>query len=71
MSEIFEMKLKALLDKRGWTGCRLSILSGVEPGLIYGYMKGQHRPRRDTLDKLCEALGVPMDYFDEVRHEGD
>ena len=59
----------AIRARRGSRGLREA---AVECGLALGTMSGlenEARPDLDTFAKVCEWIGVPMDYFRAERAE--
>ena len=60
-------RLKAARTKAGITQKELGIRIGMEPGSASGrmnhYEKGRHTPDIDTLKRMADELGVPINYF--------
>ncbi|MGC6061458.1 helix-turn-helix domain-containing protein [Enterobacter kobei] len=60
-------RLKAARTKAGITQRELGIRIGMEPGSASGrmnhYEKGRHIPDIDTLKRMADELGVPLNYF--------
>jgi transcriptional regulator with XRE-family HTH domain len=60
-------RLKAARTKVGLTQKDLGIRIGMEPSSASGrmnhYEKGRHTPDIDTLKRIADELGVPLNYF--------
>jgi len=60
-------RLKAARTKAGITQRELGIRIGMEPSSASGrmnhYEKGRHIPDIDTLKRMADELGVPINYF--------
>jgi len=60
-------RLKAARTKAGITQKDLGIRIGMEPSSASGrmnhYEKGRHTPDIDTLKRMADELGVPINYF--------
>ncbi|EBB0508981.1 helix-turn-helix domain-containing protein [Serratia proteamaculans] len=60
-------RLKAARTKAGITQKELGIRIGMEPSSASGrmnhYEKGRHTPDIDTLKRMADELGVPINYF--------
>lgn len=60
-------RLKTARTKAGITQRELGIRIGMEPGSASGrmnhYEKGRHVPDIDTLKRMADELGVPLNYF--------
>ncbi|WP_329600490.1 helix-turn-helix transcriptional regulator (plasmid) [Citrobacter koseri] len=60
-------RLKTARTKAGITQRELGIRIGMEPSSASGrmnhYEKGRHIPDIDTLKRMADELGVPINYF--------
>ncbi|WP_133522979.1 helix-turn-helix transcriptional regulator [Buttiauxella sp. JUb87] len=60
-------RLRAARTKAGITQKELGIRIGMEPSSASGrmnhYEKGRHTPDIDTLKRMADELGVPINYF--------
>ncbi|WP_391488801.1 helix-turn-helix domain-containing protein [Leclercia tamurae] len=60
-------RLKTARTKAGLTQRELGIRIGMEPSSASGrmnhYEKGRHIPDIDTLKRMADELGVPINYF--------
>ncbi|MBT1886632.1 MULTISPECIES: helix-turn-helix domain-containing protein [Enterobacteriaceae] len=60
-------RLKTARTKAGITQKELGIRIGMEPSSASGrmnhYEKGRHTPDIDTLKRMADELGVPINYF--------
>ncbi|EFJ2219818.1 helix-turn-helix transcriptional regulator [Escherichia coli] len=60
-------RLKIARTKAGITQRELGIRIGMEPSSASGrmnhYEKGRHIPDIDTLKRMADELGVPLNYF--------
>jgi transcriptional regulator with XRE-family HTH domain len=60
-------RLKTARTKAGITQKELGVRIGMEPGSASGrmnhYEKGRHIPDIDTLKRMADELGVPINYF--------
>jgi len=64
--------IKTLRTERGWTQDALSRKIGISPKMISFYELGERKPSRDTLIKLAEVFGIPLDRlvnYDAEREE--
>ena len=57
--ETFGSALKAYRRSLGWSQEQLSARSGVDLSLCSRLETGDRNPTRDSLGKLCAALGLP------------
>ena len=62
-NKIFFEKLDALIKDRGWSLCELSVQAGLSSGMIYRWRNHNQVPSMESLQKISDALGVPVDYF--------
>lgn len=62
-NKVFFEKLDALLKNRGWSLCELSAQAGLSSGMIYRWRNHHQVPSMESLQKISDALGVPVDYF--------
>lgn len=58
-------KLKIALEERGLTQASFASMSGLTRACVCRLCKGERMPRYSTLVKVCNALDVPLDYFNE------
>ena len=63
-------KIAELLKKRGWSAYRLAMKTGLTVPAVYRLAKQKAQMGRvegDTLDRLCDALGVqPGDLLEHL-----
>ncbi len=62
-NRVFGLKLSAALKKSGMTATELAAETGICNASISQYLSGQYVPRPAKQRALCEALGLPQDYF--------
>lgn len=62
-SEIFQERLKAARDLRGWSQNDLADRAGMPPSSIAHFEAGSRKPSFDTLRRLTNALEVTTDYL--------
>ena len=62
-SEIFQERLKAARDLRGWSQLDLAHRAGMPPSSIAHFETGSRKPSFDTLRRLTNALEVTTDYL--------
>ena len=62
-NKVFFEKLDVLLKNRGWSLCELSAQAGLSSGMIYRWRNHYQVPSIESLQKISDALGVPVDYF--------
>jgi len=58
--------VRVLRSLPGWTQSELAIRSGVTESSICRYERGQQTPSPQTLERLCEAVGVPQAAVEEI-----
>lgn len=51
-------KVRELLDKKGWTIIKLSVMSGVSDSVISKSLHYKAKPRDETVEWLADTLGV-------------
>jgi hypothetical protein len=51
-------KVKPILKVKGWTQNKWAGKAGVDPSVVYDYLKGTSNPRPESRNALAEALGV-------------
>ncbi|MDN5277920.1 MAG: hypothetical protein PWR01_1885 [Clostridiales bacterium] len=61
--DMFIKRLQELLDERDMTQRELAERIGVTEVTISRYIKGERKPRIDTVGKIAEAFGVSIDYL--------
>ena len=62
-SEIFQERLKAARDLRGWSQNDLAHRARMPPSSIAHFEIGSRKPSFDTLRRLTNALEVTTDYL--------
>ena len=62
-SEIFQERLKAARDLRGWSQNDLAVRARMPPSSIAHFETGSRKPSFDTLRRLTNALEVTTDYL--------
>lgn len=62
-SEIFQERLRAARDLRGFSQGDLAGRAGLPPSSIAHFETGSRKPSFDTLRKLANALEVTTDYL--------
>lgn len=60
---MFNEKLKAARKQKGLSQTELGKLLGVQAQTISNWENGKSEPNLKTINKLCEALDVPLRYF--------
>ena len=60
---VFADKLKRIMTKRNISQAELSILTGIKPTTISGYVLEKYAPKQDALQKIAIALNIPESYF--------
>lgn len=55
--------IKALRTKKGISQKKLAELSDISANAMCSIEKGAAFPSKDTIDKICSALGVPVSYL--------
>lgn len=58
MSELFPMRLSALLSQRGLTQKELALSTGLTPAAISRYLSGDRMPRAIVVARIAKALDV-------------
>ncbi len=54
-------QLRNAIEKSGLTHYRIGKMSGVPPNVLDRFINGQRKHlRSDTIDRLCEALGLEL-----------
>ena len=53
-------RLKKAIDKSGYTQTELCEKTGINKGALSSYLSGRYFPKQQALDKLSEALKVPI-----------
>ena len=57
------VRLRQLLDDRGWTEYRLSKECGLSQSTIGNIFRRNTTPSIDTLEVICNALGITLSQF--------
>jgi ribosome-binding protein aMBF1 (putative translation factor) len=47
-----------ILKEKGWTQSKWASETGIDPSIVYDYMKGLSNPRPKTRNDLADALGI-------------
>lgn len=53
--------LRKLRASKSWTLAVLSARTGIDRGTLSAYEHGHHVPRFETLAKIADVYGVPLD----------
>lgn len=64
--ELLGMKMREIRNQRGWTLKQLSVMSGLNINTLSLIEKGKTSPSIYTLQRLAEALDVPIKEFFEA-----
>ena len=59
--ETFAQRLKHTIKNKGISQKELAEKTGVSPAAISGYLDGTYMPRKNTLSRMAQALGVDED----------
>jgi len=62
---VFSERLSQIMKEKKVTQYRLWKLTGISQPAISGILSGKKSPKGETLQKLCDALGVSMSEFDD------
>lgn len=62
-SEMFQERLRAARELRGWNQSDLASRAGMPPSSIAHFESGSRKPSFDTLRRLANALEVTTDYL--------
>src|SRR6516225_7681341 len=62
-SDVFQERLKAARELRGWSQEELGSKTGMPPSSIGHYESGSRKPSFHTLRKLANTLNVTTDYL--------
>jgi transcriptional regulator with XRE-family HTH domain len=66
-----KLRIKELMDQRGWTVYELAKRMGVAPSGISNLYKRNNEPSINTLETMCAAFGISMaQFFDEGEVSG-
>ena len=57
---LFKDRLKAELERKGWSQRQLARAAGLTESAISHYMSGERTPRIDTTGAIAQALDVPL-----------
>lgn len=60
---LFSQKLKKVMKERGLTTYRIQQGTGISQGNVDSWLKGRSKPRSANMKKLCDFLGVDVEYF--------
>lgn len=58
MPDTFGKRLKAVREKRGLSTTQFCVKTGISLGQLLDYEKDYRRPSLQTLEWICQALGV-------------
>lgn len=58
--------VRLLRSLRGWTQDELAMAAGTHQRLIWSYERGEKLPRRQTLERLAAAVGVPFSLVERM-----
>ena len=64
-------RLRETRLRLGLTIVELAKKSGVDPSAISRIERGLRKPKAETLRKLADALGVPLDWLYPSQKEGE
>jgi transcriptional regulator with XRE-family HTH domain len=69
----FKYRLKEARSAKGWTQAGLAKKTNLTPAAISQFESGDREPNLDSLKKLSDELGVPLDFFagKETKELGD
>lgn len=56
-------KYKFLLESKGVKTAEVSRSTGIDPATFSHWKKGKYEPKKETIQKLADYLGVPLSYF--------
>lgn len=59
----YGQRIAALRERRGMTKAELAIKAGLSPSLITKIEKGENKPSLDSLEALCNVLGISVKEF--------
>ena len=62
-------KVKLILDERGLTATEIAKQSGVERSMLSAYIHGQRNPKRITVQRLADALGLDISEISGYRKD--
>jgi transcriptional regulator with XRE-family HTH domain len=62
-ADTFASRLRDLLQARGLTAYALAQKSGVRQQTLSKLLMGERQPMFDTVCRLADALGLPLDTF--------
>ena len=65
----FGDKVKRILDERGLTATEIAKQSGVERSMLSAYIHGQRNPKRITVQRLADALGLDISEISGYRKD--
>ena len=63
MANLIGTKIKTLLRLRGKKQVELCNAIGISPSRLSNYISGSREPDLETLSKIANHLGKPLDYF--------
>jgi transcriptional regulator with XRE-family HTH domain len=63
--------IRELREERGWSQFQLAVKTGVTPGTVGNWERGQNEPKATQLRRLAEVFGVSMDVILIGDQEGD
>lgn len=56
-------RIRQLRNERGLSQFKLAVEMGATPYQIYTWEVGRTRPRKQSIERICAALGVPLSEF--------
>ena len=56
-------RIKELMERKGWTCYELSMQTGISTNAIYDWFKIGAIPSLGNIIKICEAMGISLEYF--------
>jgi len=59
----FSERVKAILTERGMKASELARITGYSAAYISDLLAGERRWNQDSIDRVCEALGIEVNFF--------
>ena len=53
--------LEPILQQKGYSRSKWAAIAGVDPSVVYDYLKGTSNPNPESLKALADAIGVSVD----------
>ena len=63
--------IRELREEQGWSQFDLAVKTGVTPGTVGNWERGQNEPKVTQLRRLARVFGVSMDDIDVGDREGE